>query len=99
MPRVQLALNVYLFSILGVFLLAVPWTPVWEQASTVWIPTPVGLWVRSGWMRGVVSGLGALNLLVATQGVGVLWRSFRKKKAALFSGRLGAGVSLRPSNR
>lgn len=77
MPRIQLALNLYLFSVLGVFLLGVPWTPVWEQATVMWIPTAVGSVVRSGWLRGAVSGLGALNLMVATQDVGALWRSFQ----------------------
>ena len=77
MPRIQLALNLYLFSILGLFLLAVPWTPVWEQATAMWIATAVGRYVRSGWLRGAVSGLGALNLMVATQEVGALWRSLQ----------------------
>lgn len=77
MPRIQIALNLYVFSVLGIFLLAVPWTPVWEQATFVFLPTALGSWARSGWARGVVSGLGALDLLAATQEAGALLRSFR----------------------
>ena len=77
MPRIQVALNLYMFSVLGVFLLAVPWTPMWEQTTFVFLPAALGSWVRSGWARGAVTGLGALDLLAASQEVGALLRSFR----------------------
>ena len=37
----------------------------------------LGPWVRSGWVKGAVSGLGALDLLVALQEAGILWQSLR----------------------
>lgn len=67
-------LALYGFIVLGVFLLAAPWTPVWERATIGLTPTAVGPWIGSGWVRGLVSGLGALDLLVALQIGGELWR-------------------------
>ena len=77
MPRLHAAVRVYLFSLLGVFLLTAPWTPVWSQAAALLGPTAFGDWVRGGWIRGAVSGIGAVDLLVASQDVGELWRSLR----------------------
>lgn len=73
--RIQTALNLYMFAVLGTFLVAVPWTPVWEQATIPLVPTVLGSWARSGFTRGVVSGVGMLDLLVAAQEAGALWRS------------------------
>lgn len=63
--RIQSALLVYAFAALGVFLLAVPWSPVWDVSTAGYVPTPVGPWLRSGFVRGLVSGLGLLNLRAA----------------------------------
>ena len=65
MSRLQAALHVYLFAALGIFLIAVPWCPVWHAATAPYLPTPAGAWLRSGFVRGLVSGLGALNMLAA----------------------------------
>lgn len=72
--RIQISLSLYIFMVLGMFLLAVPWSPVWERATLVFIPTILGGWVRSDWVRGVVSGLGALNLLAAARDAELLWK-------------------------
>jgi hypothetical protein len=63
--RIQTALHVYAFAALGVFLIAVPWSPVWDSATAPYLPTLAGSWLRSGFLRGLVSGLGGLNLVVA----------------------------------
>jgi hypothetical protein len=79
--RVGVALSLYAFGVLGLFLLVAPWTPAWTQATYALIPKPVGRWVLSGWTRGIVSGLGALDLLIAMQLGLELWRrSVGKKK-------------------
>lgn len=78
MSRLQIAINVYIFAALGLFLLAVPWSPVWETATTAYLPTAVGPWVRSGFARGLVSGLGALNLLAAGGEAKDLLRALRR---------------------
>jgi len=75
--RLHTALRLYLFALLGLFLLVVPWTPIWDQATLPWIPARIGLWLRSGWVRGLVSGLGALDLLVAAREAGGLWKLLR----------------------
>jgi len=79
--RVGVALSLYAFGVLGLFLLVAPWTPAWTQATYALIPKPIGRWVLSGWTRGIVSGLGALDLLIAMQLGLELWRrSVGKKK-------------------
>ncbi len=75
--RVAAALTLYAFVVLGLFLLVAPWTPVWSQATYALLPQSLGRWVLTGWVRGIVSGLGALDLAVATQ-IGVeIWRRLR----------------------
>ena len=63
--RLQTALVVYVFAALGVFLVAAPWSPLWEASTAGYLPTAAGAWLRSGFVRGLVSGLGALNLAAA----------------------------------
>ena len=65
MNRLQTALHVYAFAALGLFLIAVPWSPVWHTATAAYLPTPAGPWLRSGFVRGLVTGLGALDLIAA----------------------------------
>jgi len=79
LQSVQGAISLYTFSVLGVFLLAAPWTPMWEQASLVLGSDLLRTWLQSGWVRGVVSGLGALDLIVAAQEAGEILRSFRSE--------------------
>lgn len=68
-------LLVYLYSMLGVFLVVAPWTPVWEQASHGLLPESVHALALSGWARGLISGLGAADLVVAARLAGQLMRS------------------------
>ena len=75
--RIRTALSLYSFAVLGFFLLVAPWTAVWEQATAFLLPSALGSWVTSGWVRGAVSGLGALDLLVAGQAGLQLWRGAR----------------------
>jgi hypothetical protein len=70
--RIASALTVYGFLVFGVFLLVVPWTPIWGQAMLAFLPTPAGRWALQGWVRGLVSGLGAIDLVVAFQAAGEL---------------------------
>lgn len=63
--RLQTAFLVYAFAALGVFLVVAPWSPVWESSTAGYLPTAAGSWLRSGFVRGLVSGLGGLNLAAA----------------------------------
>lgn len=72
--RITSALALYAFLILGVFLLVVPWTPVWQSATLLAAPTRWGPWLRGGAVRGLVSALGAVDLIVAGQLAVELWK-------------------------
>jgi len=72
-PRIRSALSLYVFAVLGLFLAVAPWTPIWTRAAILLIPTPVGVWALSGWVRSLVSGLGMLDLVVALQLARELW--------------------------
>lgn len=76
MSRLQTVLNVYAFYVVGIFLAAVPWTPVWDHTTGL-LPSLLRVCARSGWVKGAVSGLGALDLLTATREAGSFLRSFR----------------------
>ena len=75
--RLQLSLSVYFFGALGIFLAVAPWTPVWDGASMILGDGPWGGLARSGWVRGLVTGLGAVNLMLATSDAVVLVRRMR----------------------
>ena len=77
MPRVSALVHLYLLAMLGVFLVAAPWTPVWDQASGALGRSLLAAWAASGYARGFVSGLGVLDLLVAAREADVLWRGSR----------------------
>jgi hypothetical protein len=76
--RIQLILTVYAFAAVGVFLLFAPWSPLWEAATPAFQPTPAGTFFGAGWLRGFVSGLGALNLWVALQAGVALMRALKE---------------------
>ena len=65
-------LLVYIYSVLGVFLLVAPWTPVWEQASHGLLPQSAHMLVLSGWVRGAGAigcmGKGNSGLVLASAG-------------------------------
>jgi len=75
--RILKALGIYAFGILGVFLTVAPWTGLWRTAVTVLLPTAAGPLMAGGWIRGVVSGLGVVDLMMAGQMAGELWRQMR----------------------
>jgi hypothetical protein len=75
--RIRTALTLYVFGVLGAFLLAVPWSPLWDHATLFVAQYAFGSWVRSGWVKGLVSGVGALDLWVAVQEAGILWQGLR----------------------
>jgi hypothetical protein len=71
--RIRTAFMLYAFAVFGLFLVVAPWTPIWNRAMLALLPTSIGPWVMSGWARGVISGLGALDLLVALQVAREFW--------------------------
>jgi hypothetical protein len=75
--RIRAALVLYVFGVLGLFLLAVPWTSIWDDVTAVLLPTALGDWAGTGWARGAVSGLGTLDLVAAASEARTLWRGLR----------------------
>lgn len=81
------AVSVYLFAVLGIFLVVAPWTPVWDEAVWAVLPGLIGSWASTGWVRGIVSGLGTLDLVVAAADAHALWRELRGPDARHARGR------------
>lgn len=75
--EVRTALRLYCFSMLGLFLLLVPWSALWDQVVLLLMPGETAFWLRSGWVRGAVSSLGILDLVVAYRDTGRLYRAYR----------------------
>ena len=75
---VRPALGISVFGVLGVFLAAAPWTPVWDEGTFFLLSTSAA-WVRSGWFRGMVSGLGILDLAVALREAVRFFRVFGRR--------------------
>jgi hypothetical protein len=72
--RLQAAFFVYVFAAVGVFLLLAPWSQLWETSTAGYLPTPLGPWFRSGFVRGLISGLGVLNIVAAwNEARALLW--------------------------
>jgi hypothetical protein len=64
-PRLKSAGALYFFFVLGVFLVFVPWSPIWDHAILAIAPFKAAGMLGSGWVRGSVSGLGVLDLILA----------------------------------
>jgi hypothetical protein len=79
--KIRTALLLYAFGVVGLFLLVTPWTGVWTHTAIALMPTRVGQWVLAGWLRGAVSGLGALNLVVASQVAFELWHEMHRRES------------------
>jgi len=77
--RIRTALWLYAFGALGLFLLVAPWTAVWTQAVAGLLPDHLTAVALLGWVRGVVSGLGAVDLLVALHVARELWAEMRRE--------------------
>ena len=67
-------MSLYAFFLLGILLVVLPWTAVWARVARILLPPSLVEWAMSGWLRGAVSGLGALDLAVAVQVARELWR-------------------------
>ncbi len=48
----------------GLFFLIVPWTMVWSLNPLLHSPPTIGMWADKPFVRGFVSGLGMLHLII-----------------------------------
>jgi hypothetical protein len=63
--RIELFLYVIVRLNLGVILLVLPWTPLWTDNSLLNYFPGVSAFLMYGATRGIISGLGLLNLWIA----------------------------------
>lgn len=72
--RVGVLLFVFLCATLGVMLMIVPWRPEWSD-NPLLVPYPaLRDWVGSGFTRGVVTGLGLVNVWIG------FWEALRYRE-------------------
>jgi hypothetical protein len=72
--RVGVLLFVFLCATLGVMLMIVPWRPEWAD-NPLLVPYPaLRDWVGSGFTRGVVMGLGLVNVWIG------FWEALRYRE-------------------
>lgn len=74
--QMRTAVNVYFFLFVGVFLLLVPWSVMWDQAILAVVPGFLNRLLGTGWARGTVSAIGVLDLFVAGREARILWRVY-----------------------
>jgi hypothetical protein len=76
-PRWLLVMEIVLFVILrlyvGVWVVLLPWRGIWTSPWIMHWPAVAGF-IGQGWVRGLVSGLGLLNIWIA---LGVLFHPRR----------------------
>jgi hypothetical protein len=65
--RTLLVLEVLFFVELGVMLAVLPWTPLWKHNPILNSSLPLRQLAESGFVRGLVTGLGLVNLWIAIQ--------------------------------
>lgn len=63
---------------LGLALILVPWTEIWETNYFLYQYPALGLFLKNFFLRGAISGLGVVNVLLALE-------SFRHRPAAVES--------------
>jgi hypothetical protein len=67
-----------LWLVLGLALILVPWSDVWESNYFLYQYPALGLFLKNSYLRGAISGLGFMNVLLALEG-------FRHRSAAATS--------------
>ena len=72
-PRLRHAAQLYLFFIFGVFLVVAPWSLIWDHMVISIAPSGMAGALSTGWVRGAISGLGLLDLILALQQAGLLF--------------------------
>ncbi len=78
-PTLKNSIALYGFLVLGLFLAVAPWTPVWYEATVLLLPTRFGAPAQQGWVRGLVSAVGILDLFAAGAAALDLLRSGSEK--------------------
>jgi hypothetical protein len=72
----RLLFAAYFFEV-GLLLAIVPWSSFWDQNALLEAIPAVYEWTRSAFVRGAVTGLGALNLAAGLVELAAAWASRR----------------------
>ena len=78
MSRIAQILVLLLWLVLGLALILVPWSDIWETNYFLYQYPALGLFLKNPFLRGAISGLGFMNVLLSLEG-------FRHRSAATAS--------------
>jgi len=90
LQRTSLVLLVATCCYIGILLIVLPWTPLWQENHFLgWLPERWVDWLMTGAARGIVSGLGLLDLWIGLEEA--IGPRRRKKVAASHTDGVGNG--------
>jgi len=78
----RLLFAAYFFEV-GLLLVIVPWSTFWDQNALLEAIPAVYHWTRSEFLRGAISGLGALNIGAGLAELAAAWGSRSRREGAL----------------
>ncbi len=61
----------------GIFLTVVPWTRIWTLNPLLHSQIAIGLWADNPFIRGFISGVGVMHILVGVKDLFAILRSRR----------------------
>lgn len=64
LDRLKIAITVIFFIELGMVLVVIPWTFLWTDNKLLVVHPGLRVWVTHGFTRGVVTGLGLINVWI-----------------------------------
>jgi hypothetical protein len=62
---------------IGLFLMFVPWSGLWENNSLLAYAPGLRAIILNNFFRGAVSGLGVIDFLLGASELALFWKSFR----------------------
>jgi hypothetical protein len=76
MNRIVRVLILLLWLVLGLALILVPWSDVWETNYFLYQYPALAIFLKNPFLRGAISGLGFMNVLLSLE-------SFRRRTTAI----------------
>lgn len=73
---IAVAFILFCFEI-GLFLVFVPWSPLWEHNVLLSYSRPLRNLLLNNFFRGAVSGLGVIDLVLGFSELGRFWKSLK----------------------
>jgi hypothetical protein len=76
MNRIMRVLILLLWLVLGLALILVPWSDIWDTNYFLYQYPALGIFLKNPFLRGAISGLGFMNVLLSLE-------SFRRRTTAI----------------